>query len=210
MPQPKSSGGRSGSTRKASTTAKKPAARKPAAKKSTARKTATRKPAARRKPAAARRAAPPASGVDAVRDALSRVSAPLDLVVLTRDRVQEIADEAVERGRMTRGDAEDLVRDIVKRGRKQTEDLLSEIESLLGRATKAPPVDRVAREVDRARRVVGVGPSFPILRFDDLTAAQVSDRLTDLSAAELRKVRDYERRNANRKSVLAAIERKLG
>jgi hypothetical protein len=67
----------------------------------------------------------------------------------------------------------------------------------------------VLREVDRARRVAGVGPSFPILGYDDLTAAQVTERLADLSAAELRKVRDYEKRNANRKSVLAAVEQKL-
>jgi hypothetical protein len=55
-----------------------------------------------------------------------------------------------------------------------------------------------------------VGPSFPITAFDDLTAAQVQARLTDLAPAELRKVRDYERRNANRKTVLNAIESKLG
>ena len=41
-------------------------------------------------------------------------------------------------------------------------------------------------------------PSFPILGYDDLTAAQVQARLDDLSPAQLRKVRDYERRNANR------------
>jgi hypothetical protein len=55
-----------------------------------------------------------------------------------------------------------------------------------------------------------VGPSFPITAFDDLTAAQVQGRLTGLTPAELRKVRDYERRNANRKTVLNAIESKLG
>jgi hypothetical protein len=62
---------------------------------------------------------------------------------------------------------------------------------------------------DRARRVAGVGPSFPILGYDDLTAAQVQSRLDGLSKPELRKVRDYEKRNANRKSVLEAVQRKL-
>jgi len=42
-----------------------------------------------------------------------------------------------------------------------------------------------------------------------LTAAQVQSRLDDLTPAQLRKVRDYERRNANRKSVLNAIEKAL-
>ena len=73
----------------------------------------------------------------------------------------------------------------------------------------AGSAERVLREVDRARRVAGVGPSFPILGYDDLTAAQVNERLGDLGPAELRKVRDYEKRNANRKSVLAAVEKKL-
>ena len=53
------------------------------------------------------------------------------------------------------------------------------------------------------------GPSFPILGYESLTAAQITSRVTDLAPAELRKVRDHERRNANRKSVLAALERQL-
>jgi len=64
-------------------------------------------------------------------------------------------------------------------------------------------------QADRARRVAKVGPSFPILNYDDLTASQVQARLGTLTPAELRKVRDYERRNANRKSVLDAVEAKL-
>jgi len=67
----------------------------------------------------------------------------------------------------------------------------------------------VSREIDRARRAAGIPPSFPIFGYDDLTAAQVQARLGELNPPELRKVRDYERRNANRKSVLAAIEQKL-
>jgi hypothetical protein len=129
-------------------------------------------------------------------------------VVLTRDRVQGALDEAVERGRMTRQDASDLTSELLSRGRRQTDDLLSELEGLLGRSL-GNPADRVIREVDRARRAAGIGPSFPIFGYDDLTAAQVQERLGELSPPELRKVRDYERRNANRKSVLGAIEQKL-
>ena len=55
-----------------------------------------------------------------------------------------------------------------------------------------------------------MGPSFPITGYDDLTAAQIQSRLEGLTPAELRKVRDYERRHGNRKTVLTAIERKLG
>ena len=38
----------------------------------------------------------------------------------------------------------------------------------------------------------------------------MQSRLDGLSPAELRKVRDYEKRNANRKSVLDAVQSKLG
>jgi len=134
---------------------------------------------------------------DGVREHLQRLLDPREVVVVTRDRLQEALDDTVKRGRMTRDDAADLLTDLLARGR-------SDLDGLLSR-----PAERVLREVDRARRATGIGPSFPILGYDDLTAAEVDERLRDLSPAELRKVRDYERRNANRKSVLASIERKL-
>jgi len=70
--------------------------------------------------------------------------------------------------------------------------------------------DPALSQADRVRRAAGVGPNFPITAYDELTAAQVQGRLGGLTPAELRKIRDHERRNANRKSVLNAIERKLG
>jgi hypothetical protein len=139
-----------------------------------------------------------------VREQLTRFLDPRDVVVLTRDRVQEAVDDAVERGRMTRNDATALVTALFERGKAQTDDLIAQIEGLV---TGTPT--RIVREVDRARRATGIGSNFPISGYDDLTAAQVGERLGDLSAPELRKVRDYERRNANRKSVLQNIERKL-
>ncbi len=64
-------------------------------------------------------------------------------------------------------------------------------------------------QADRARRAAGVGSSFPISGYDELTVAEIKVRLDSLKPAELRKVRDYERRHANRKGVLNAIESKL-
>ena len=147
-------------------------------------------------------------------------------VVVTRDRLQDTLDDAVKRGRLTRTDANELLVEILRRGRKQTEDVLSDIEQLLGRSrgqfdtarrragdagrsVRGRATDRALREVDRMRRATGVA-SFPVLNYDDLTAGQVAERLDDLTPAQLRKVRDYERRNANRKSVLDAIEKQLG
>jgi len=172
--------------------------------------------ASRSKASSARKATSTRRGSsEAAREQLQRFLDPREVIVVTRERLQEALDEAVERGRMTHDDAGALLADLVARGRKQTDDLREDIEGLLGgargatRKGMAGSAERVLREVDRARRVAGVGPSFPILGYDDLTAAQVNERLGDLKPAELRKVRDYEKRNANRKSVLAAVEQKL-
>lgn len=151
---------------------------------------------------------------------LSRLAKQLDFVLLTRERIQQTLDEAAERGRVTRTDANMLVSELVQRGRQQRDDVLRDIEQVVGkgrgqiesatrRARKADSVDRIVRQADRARRTVGVGPSFPILGYDDLSARQVTDRLDALGRPELRKVRDYERRHANRKTVLAALDRAL-
>jgi hypothetical protein len=124
---------------------------------------------------------------------------PLGALVLTRERIQEVLDDAVERGRMTRDDATELLAELVRRGTAPADRLIREV----GRATaslRSSPLEASSRQ----------GSSFPIAGYDDLTAAQVSERLDGLTPAQLRTVRDHERRNANRKSVLAAIDRKLG
>jgi hypothetical protein len=111
---------------------------------------------------------------------------PIGALILTRERIQEVLDDAVERGRMTRDDASELLAELVRRG--------------------TAPADRLIREVGRA---AGLGAGFPIAGYDDMTAAQVTEHLDGLTPAQLRMVRDHERRNANRKSVLAAVDRKL-
>ena len=119
---------------------------------------------------------------------------PLDLVVLTRARLQEVIDEAVARGRITRGDAADLVTDLLARGRSQA----AELEQLLAR-----------RPLEAALRVARLAPELPIADYDDLTAAEVVAKLDGMSDRDLRRVREYERANANRKTVLGAVDRKL-
>jgi len=205
--------------------ASKPAAKrataKPAAKRAAASKPATRsaasKPAAKRTTAAGastRRAAPkaPPSREEAVRANLTALRDTLRKgVVLTADGVKATLDDAVKRGRITRKDATELSQSLLSSGRSQADGFRSDLEQLLGRGRSQAlqSSDRVLREVDRARRRVGVGSSFPITLYDELTAAQIQSRLTDLTPAQLRKVRDYETRNDARKSVLGAIEKKL-
>jgi polyhydroxyalkanoate synthesis regulator phasin len=140
------------------------------------------------------------SALDTIRELLTRS------LMLPSDRVRETVEDAVRRGRITRDDAEELVDRLMLVGRQQTDDAVARLETLL----RPPGAERVLREVERARRAAGLGSGVGgIARYDELTAAQIVARLSDLDDADLRRVGDYERRNANRKSVLSAVDKKL-
>jgi polyhydroxyalkanoate synthesis regulator phasin len=167
--------------------------------------------------------------VQAFRDALEKS------VTISRDRLQEVIDDAVRRGRMTRGDADEMVSRLVSRGRDQADDLVSQLERLLAQVREAPgrarqqvgsraqrvgsraerarkravkAVDKPLAGADRVKRAAGV-PGFPITAYDDLSVRQIDRRLQELSRGELSRIRDYERRNKSRKGVLQAVDRKL-
>ncbi len=79
----------------------------------------------------------------------------------------------------------------VRRGRMTRDDATELLAELLrGRRTEEPD-------------------TFPIDGYDELTAAQLIERVKGLEPDELRSVRDYERRNANRKTVLSALDQRL-
>src|SRR5688572_6743856 len=136
--------------------------------------------------------------VAAARDRIVRsVLAPLNAVLLTRKAIEEVLDDAVSRGRMTRSDAQEMAQSLLSRSARATDDFLSDVERMLGRGgadLEAAPVSE---------------RGLPIAGYDDLSAAQVQDRLDGLTPAELRRLRDYEQRHANRKTVLDRIDRKL-
>jgi polyhydroxyalkanoate synthesis regulator phasin len=142
--------------------------------------------------------------VGELREALSSLIDPLGMVMLTRERIEDALNDAVSRGRVTADDAQDLVTSLIERGRRQTSDVLGELEDLV-----AHKADKARSKTDKARRAAGMGSTFPIAGYEDLTAAQVQARLDGLAPADLRKVADHEKRNANRKTVLRAIDQRL-
>jgi polyhydroxyalkanoate synthesis regulator phasin len=172
----------------------------------------------------------PASGnksVEEFRDALEKS------VTISRERIQEVMDDAVKRGRMTRADANKTVSNLVSKGRAQTDELVAELEKLIDRARKdvesrvAPArkraekagraavkrarttADPVVAEADKLRRRAGVATSSPITGYDSLNASQVKSRLSGMNKADLRKVRTQEKRGKARKGILDDIEKRL-
>jgi hypothetical protein len=105
---------------------------------------------------------------------------------------------------MTRDDAQELAASLINRGRSSTEDVLGDLERLLGFQR-----DGIPSQDDGEPGRPAEGETLPFEGYDELTAVQITARLTTLSAPELRRVRDHEQRHANRKSVLQAVERKL-
>jgi polyhydroxyalkanoate synthesis regulator phasin len=201
-----------------------------ARKKNPSRQAAGKKAAARGKTASGssgtRAAGRADKSVEDFRESLERS------LTLSRDRLQEVVDDAVDRGRMTRKDANDLVTKLVRRGRKQTRDLLNDLEKALDQARKeveararkartrarrgAERAGKRARDVadeplaqaDKLRRRAGAG-GFPVTAYDELTAAQVKSRVGDLTKADARKVRTYEKNHKARKSILEALDKRL-
>jgi polyhydroxyalkanoate synthesis regulator phasin len=122
----------------------------------------TKRSSARRSTAAGRSD----KSVQAFRDALERS------VTLSRDRLQEVVDDAVARGRMTRGDANELVSNLVSRGRKHSDDLIRDLEKLLDQARKeveartATTRTRVTRGAGRVGRGVRDAADRPLASAD--------------------------------------------
>jgi hypothetical protein len=152
MADEKDSGGKAAKKSAAKKTAKaKP--KKAAAKKASAKKASKpkAKKAAPKKSAAKPKADAKASAKGAPKKGSSRPTVGFDKsiaqfrdslehsVTLSRDRIQEVVDDAVKRGRMTHGDAEKMIGELLKRGRKQTDALLSELEKLVRQARRKLP-----------------------------------------------------------------------
>ena len=53
------------------------------------------------------------------------------------------------------------------------------------------------------------GTGFPISGYDEMNIREIKDRLNGLSAAEIRTVREYEKRNKNRETLVEQLDRKL-
>jgi hypothetical protein len=218
----KASGGTKASTKRSAAAKKGGAAR---GRQQKAQKTARTTARTATKPAKA--AGVEAKTVAEFREALRKnLIKPTGMVLLSRERIEEALHKS---GKVSPRDAKGIASDLVKRGRKETNDVLKDLENLVGkgrrdvgkrasgvrkqagsargRATRA--ASPALAQADRVRRAAKVGGNFPISVYEDLNVSQIKSRLGDLTPAELRKVRDHERRNANRKGVLSAIETKL-
>jgi hypothetical protein len=77
-------------------------------------------------------------------------------------------------------------------------------------------LETAARDVTRMPAVVTqiatrgtANGGVPIAGYDEMNVAEISGRLDGLSEEQLRRVRDYEKRNKNRDTLIEQIDRKI-
>ena len=75
------------------------------------------------------------------------------MVLLSRDRIEEALGEAVKNGQITAKGARSIAGDLLERGRKQTNDVLKDLEQLLGRGR-----DEIDSRTSGARKAAGGAP----------------------------------------------------
>lgn len=141
---------------------------------------------------------------------------------VTTDDAQALVTSLLERGRRQTSDLLGDIEQVLDKSRQELEDgaklarrkgedaarlARRQVDDAKARARKQGNAGVVKTE--KPRKAATGGAELPIDDYDELTAAQVKSRLDGLTPAELRRVREYERRHANRKSALKAIETQL-
>jgi hypothetical protein len=158
-------------------------------------------------------------------------------LTIQRTRLQEIVDELVSRGSLSRADADGLLNQLLTSSKDYSQALLKVLESVTADTRKsisagiAPVMATAGKLAETVRNAPGMprkppapapkaapkpaavadAPAAePIPGYDEMTVAQIKPRLTSLSAAALRKVRDRELSGKARKTLLAQIDQLLG
>jgi predicted DNA-binding protein len=134
----------------------------------------------------------------------------IDHVVARQERnvrfAQEIFGDAVREIRHQAESNKVLTRELVERAETQRDDLRTLVGESIDAYTDllyAP----LAYYKQGLRLVESEG--FPIAGYDELNVKEIGDRLDGMTAAEIRTVREYEKRNKNRETLIDQFDRKL-
>jgi hypothetical protein len=146
----------------------------------------------------------------------------------TRDSFATVLDHAVgvqERNvRFTQGIVDDSIKELrsqVESNREMTQELIERahkqreaFQTLLEESLDAY-VDLLYAPLSYYKEGLRLvesemtGGRFPIPNYDELNVEEVKGMLDGLTAAQLREVRDYEKRNKNRETLIEQFDRKL-
>jgi len=138
----------------------------------------------------------------------------IDHVVAQQERNVRFAQETFDGvAREVRHQAESnraLTQELVERAEKQSD----AFQTLVGESVDAYRdllYAPLAYYKQGLRLVEGEvdGGGFPISNYDELNVREIGDRIDTLSAMEIRTIREYEKRNKNRETLIEEFDRKL-
>jgi hypothetical protein len=89
---------------------------------------------------------------------------------------------------------------VARQGLRIAEEATEQTDEVLRQTEKA------TREAELKAAVLG---ALKTANYDELSVAEISKRLDDLSTEQLRKVREYEKKNKNRETLIEQIDRKI-
>jgi hypothetical protein len=89
---------------------------------------------------------------------------------------------------------------VTRQGLRVAEEATEQTDKVLRQTEKA------TKEAELKAAVLG---ALKTANYDELSVAEISKRLDGLSAEQLRKVREYEKQNKNRESLIEQIDRKI-
>jgi hypothetical protein len=143
----------------------------------------------------------------------------------TGDSYKAVVDHVVALQERNVRFAQGLVDDSIKELRSQVESNRAITQELVDRAERQRGAFRTLVEesadayVDllytplayfrQGLRLVETGGGFPIPNYDELNVEEVKGALDGLTAAQIREVREYEKRNKNRETLIEQFDRKL-
>ena len=89
---------------------------------------------------------------------------------------------------------------VARQGLRVAEEATEQTEEVLRQT------ERATKEAELKAAVLG---ALKTANYDELSVAEISKRLDGLSAEQLRKVREYEKKNKNRETLIEQIDRKI-
>jgi hypothetical protein len=129
-------------------------------------------------------------------------------LVLSRDRLADLYEELVGRGREGLGSVVQRPRRQLERVKVELGDIAREARHETGEALEDARVETAGSASGRI--APPTAEQLPIEEYEELTAQQIVARVTRLTQDELDRVRAYERENRNRATILQAIEPRMG
>ena len=108
-----------------------------------------------------------------------------------------------------------LVGELVERAEKQREAFQTVVEESLGAnwdfafAPLSYYKEGLRQVGQQVARVSDISTGLPIANYDELTVAEIAQKLEGLSVEDLKKVRAYEKGNKDRDTLIEQIDRKL-